>query len=144
MSSPLSRVLVELLAQHEVLREIMTSCERLVGELEAGCLEPSVLAGLAREIARLRVAFDSHNRYEEQFLRPVLGDLDAFGEVRLDHMITDHVNEHRLVRAALDSSETDELRLTLDRLRSHLATEERYFLSSKVLRDDLVVVESSG
>src|SRR3954470_2610760 len=100
MSPPLSRVLAELLAQHEVLREIMTACERLAGDLEERCREPSLLASLAREVARLRVAFDSHNRYEEQFLRPVLGDIDAFGEVRLDHMITDHVNEHRLVRAA--------------------------------------------
>jgi len=141
MSRSLSRALAELLAQHEVLREMMTSCERLADEIEEGCLEPSLLA---REVARLRVAFDSHNRYEEQFLRPVLKDVDAFGEVRLDHMVTDHVEEHRLVRAGLDSSELGELRLTLDRLRGHLTAEERYFLSSKVLRDDLVSVESSG
>jgi sigma54-dependent transcription regulator len=141
MSRPLSRALAELLSQHELLRELMTSCERLAGELEDGCLEPSVLA---REVARLRVAFDSHNRYEEQFLRPVLTDIDAFGEVRLDQMVTDHVEEHRLVRCGLDSSEAGELRLTLARLRDHLIAEERYFLSSKVLRDDLVSIESSG
>ena len=141
MTPPLSRVLAELLVQHEALREIMASCEKLAAELEAGAIEPSPLA---REVARLRVAFDSHNRFEEQFLRPVLSDIDAFGEVRIDHMLADHVEEHRLVRAGLDSSETGELRLTLDRLRNHLAAEERYFLSSKVLRDDLVTVESSG
>lgn len=141
MGLPLSHVLTELLAQHQALREILTSCEQLAGELEAGRIEPSLLT---RKVARLRVAFDSHNRYEDQFLRPVLGDIDAFGAVRLDHMVADHMEEHRLVRVGLASSEIGELRLTLDRLRNHLTTEERYFLSSKVLHDDLVTIESSG
>jgi Hemerythrin HHE cation binding domain len=141
MNPPLSRTVTELLAEHEALRELIKRCEQLAGELEAGRIEP---AHLAREVGRLCVAFDAHNRYEEQFLRPVLGDVDAFGEVRLDRMVADHVEEHGLVRAGLDSNVTDELRLTLDRLRNHLAAEERDFLSAKVLRDDLVVVESGG
>jgi hypothetical protein len=36
------------------------------------------------------------------------------------------------------------LRGALDQLRVHLQAEERYFLSSKVLRDDLVTVEGAG
>jgi len=141
MSPPLSRALVELLAEHDALRELMRHCEALADELDDGRIEPACLAS---EVTRLRIAFDAHNRYEEQFLRPVLGDIDAFGEVRLDRMVADHVEEHGLVRAGLDGNVTDELRLTLDRLRNHLAMEERDFLSPKVLRDDLVVVESGG
>ena len=141
MRASLSRACKDLLAEHEVLRERMTRCEHLAADLDAGHI---VLTQLLREVARLRIAFDAHNRHEEQFLRPVLGALDAFGDVRLDRMVTDHVAEHRLVRAGLDSTVTDELRRTLDRLRHHLEAEERAFLSPKVLRDDLVVVEGGG
>jgi MFS family permease len=34
---------------------------------------------LTREVARLRLAFDAHNRFEEQLLRPVLLATDSFG-----------------------------------------------------------------
>jgi hypothetical protein len=141
MRASLSRACKDLLAEHQALRERMTQCEQLAADLDARHIE---LPQLLREVARLREAFDAHNRHEEQFLRPVLGDLDAFGDVRLDRMVTDHVAEHRLVRAGLDSAAPDELRRTLDRLRHHLEAEERAFLSSKVLRDDLVVVEGGG
>ena len=136
-----TRALTELLAQHAKLREIMNRCELLADELDAGHVEA---APVVNEVARLRIAFDAHNRFEEQYLRPVLRETDSFGDVRVDQMVADHVEEHRLMRRALGSSVTAVLRLTIDRLRGHLATEERYFLSSKVLRDDLVVVESTG
>jgi len=48
------------------------------------------------------------------------------------------------MRERLATTITGELRATLESLRAHLTTEERYFLSSKVLRDDLIVVESGG
>jgi hypothetical protein len=48
------------------------------------------------------------------------------------------------MRERLNTSITGELRAVLASLRAHLETEERYFLSSRVLRDDLIVVESGG
>jgi hypothetical protein len=36
------------------------------------------------------------------------------------------------------------LRATLYELRAHLAAEERVFLSARILRDDVVNVESTG
>jgi hypothetical protein len=59
-------------------------------------------------------------------------------------MIDEHVREHRAVASTLDDASADALRATLDMLARHLEEEERYFLSSKVLHDDLVSVESGG
>jgi hypothetical protein len=134
-------VVAELLGQHAAIRAIIGCCERLADQLERGATTPLTLT---HEVGRLRVAFDAHNRCEEHFLRPLLADSGAFAEVRLDHMFHDHVEEHRLVGSELASDIIDDLRMTLARLRDHLATEERYFLTAQALRDDVVVVESGG
>ncbi len=97
-----------------------------------------------RQIARLRIAFDAHNKFEEHLLRPILREVDAFGAVRVEQMVEDHTNEHRLMRERMSTGVTGELRAVLASLRAHLETEERYFLSSRVLRDDLIVVEGGG
>jgi hypothetical protein len=135
-----SKLLEQLKTQHDELRVMMDHCEQIADDLDGGRAQASELT---REIAKLRVAFDSHNRFEEQLLRPVLRELDAFADVRIDQMIADHVGEHRAMRHHLDGP-TAELRASLYELRAHLAAEERYFLSSKVLRDDVVTLESSG
>jgi hemerythrin len=137
MSPSPKQVLTELLEQHEEIRGIIDHCEQMADDLDAGTLEPNVLLA---EVARLRAVFDVHNRFEEKLLRPI----DAFGSVRVDKMVEDHVGEHRAMREGLDNPITAELRSTLAKLRQHLATEERFFLSSKVLREDIVVVEGGG
>lgn len=135
-----SRVLTELMAQHTALRERMDVCEELADALDAGGGDA---AQLAREVIELRVAFEAHNAFEEQLLRPVLLEMDAFGEVRIDRMVSDHVGEHRAVERQLEGP-TGELRGALDQLRVHLEAEERYFLTANVLRDDTIIVESGG
>lgn len=136
-----SKLLTELLKQHQSLRAMIDACDKLADELESGQGDPTALT---REVAKLRLAFDAHNRFEEQLLRPVLREIDAFGDVRIDRMIADHLGEHRAVREHLGEGPVAVLRAALDHLRVHLQAEERYFLSSKVLRDDLVTVESGG
>jgi len=136
-----AHLLKELLQQHKALRTMMEHCERIAEDLDAGRAAPGALT---REVAKLRVAFDAHNRFEEDLLRPVLRDIDAFGDVRIDEMIADHVSEHRAMRQQLGDGPTAELRLAIDTLRIHLEAEEKYFLSAKVLRDDLVTVESGA
>jgi len=136
-----SKVLEQLIAQHDELRAIMDRCEELADRLDAG--EGNPLA-LTREVAKLRLAFDAHNKFEEQLLRPVLHEMDAFGDVRIDRMFSEHVDEHRSMRQQLGDPTTNALRAVIDKLRVHLQAEERYFLSSKVLRDDVVSVEGGG
>ena len=140
---PTSRAdaLAELLAQHDVLRTIMDRCELLADQFEAG---HDVRDALAREIVRMRVAFDQHNETEERQLRPILSDADAFGGVRIDRMLADHIDEHRAMRRRFVLGPTEDLRETIAMLRAHLAGEERVFLTPRVVRDDLVVVEGGG
>jgi hemerythrin HHE cation binding domain-containing protein len=140
-SYPPSKALHELQAQHDALRAIMDRCDELVAAFEAG---EDTTVELTREVARLRVAFDAHNRFEEQLLRPVLLDVDAFGPVRVERMLEEHVGEHRAMRDQLAAGTVGELEAVIAMLRAHLAAEERYFLSSRVLRDDVINVESTG
>lgn len=136
-----SKLLGELLAQHDELRAIMDRCEELADQFDAG---QSTAIALTGEVARLRLAFDTHNKFEEQLLRPVLREIDAFGDVRIERMFHDHVGEHRAMRLQLGDATTNALRAAIDSLRVHLQAEERYFASSKVLRDDVVSIESTG
>jgi len=130
-----SHALAELGAQHARLRDLIAHCEDLADGVDAGQVEPSQLLG---EVVALRLAFDAHNQFEEQMLRPVLLDVDWLGAVRVSRMVEDHVEEHRSMRRELDRTTTAELRGVLASLLAHLASEERYFLTTKVLRDDLV------
>ena len=140
MRSTPSHVCAALMHQHDQLRVMMNRCEQLADDVEAGISSPDVLT---REVAKLRIALDAHNKYEEQLLRPVLHELDAFADVRIERMVADHVAEHRSIHRGLAAGPTAQLRDAIDTLRVHLAGEERYFVTSKVLRDDLVVVEGS-
>lgn len=137
-----SRALTELIAQHDSLREMMDRCEDLADTLDAHPSGDPI--PLTKELARLRLAFDAHNKYEEQLLRPVLLEHDSFGPVRVERMVEDHVHEHRAIRDRLGSPATSALRDVIETLRAHLDAEERYLLSSKVLRDDLVTIEGAG
>jgi hemerythrin-like domain-containing protein len=136
-----SKLLAELLHQHDELRKIMDRCEELADALDAGKGDALLLT---REIAKLRVAFDAHNKFEEQLLRPVLREIDAFGDVRIERMFNEHVGEHRSMGLQLGDATTNALRGAIDSLRVHLQAEERYFLSSKVLRDDVISIENGA
>jgi hypothetical protein len=140
-ASGMNAALSELLAQHDQLRTMIDRCEQLADELDAGRGSVEVLG---REIVRLRLAFDHHNKVEESELRPLLRDSGAFGDVRIDRMVSEHIEEHRAMGQRFNNGPTAELRGTLAMLREHLATEERYFLSTRIVRDDLVVVEGGG
>ncbi len=119
---------------------MMDRCEQSVDDLEQGRID---IVEIAHETARLRLAFAAHNTFEEQILRPLLLANDAFGIVRCDRMIEDHVAEHRELRdrllAATDS--TAHFRDVIETLRAHLDAEERYLLTAKVLRPAVASAE---
>ena len=137
---PLTRfgALAELISQHDGLRALMARCEDLADEVDTGGGDPGALAAL---ITRLREAFEAHNKFEEAILRPVLLAEDTHGAVRIERMVEDHVHEHRHVRQRLGAPSTDELRDVIETLRAHLEAEERYLLTSKVLRDDTLPLQ---
>jgi hypothetical protein len=133
-----SRALAELQAQHEAIRRMMRRCEQLADELDDGGMD---VEQLTREVVRLRLALDAHNRCEEQLLRPVLQEEDAFADARIERMLEDHVGEHHAMRECLNASETRTLRETLAMLRAHLASEEQYLLDARVLHDDVISLD---
>lgn len=104
----------ELLRQHAEIRVLIDHCEGLADELDRGAIEP---ASVLMEVAHLRDTFETHCRYEERFVRPIIDDA--------------HINEHRGAAEVLGSPITGELRATLARLRNHLDSEDRYFLSQE-------------
>ena len=129
-----SEMLAALARQHADLRERIARCEQLADRFDADLLDP---AQLLREVAALRAAFDDHNHFEESALGPVLLDANWLGAARTARMVEDHVEEHRALQRDLDVGTAAALRAVLASLLRHLEAEERYFLTSKVLRDDL-------
>ena len=153
-----SRARAVLAAQHAILREMIDRCEELADKVD---VDYAGVTELALEVARLRIAFDEHNRLEEPLLQPLLLDAEwrpraidlargrgpappwpegipaGRGAVRVSRTVEDHVEEHRAMRIGLAATPTGDLRGVLASLRDHLATEERYLVSRKVLRDDL-------
>lgn len=104
--------IAELLRQHAEIRVLIDHCERLADELDRGAIEP---AAVLMEVAQLRDVFEAHCRYEERFVRPIIDNA--------------HIDEHRGAAEVLGSPITSELRATLVRLRHHLDSEDRYFLT---------------
>jgi hypothetical protein len=100
--------LTELRAQHEELRTLIDHCEVLADALDAGRIEPFLVLAA---VAELRSKLSAHNRFEERVLPAI------------DH--DDHATEHRAVYEGLEI--TRELRETLQCLRRHIASEERWF-----------------
>jgi hypothetical protein len=122
----------ELISQHDGLRDMMDHCEDLMDTLDAH--PDGDPAPLTRELAKLRHAFAIHNKFEESLLKPVLLERDRFGTQRVDRMVSDHVEEHRLIGLRLSSPALEMLRDVVETLRAHLDAEERYLLSSQALR----------
>lgn len=131
---PLPGTLGELISQHDGLRALMDECEDEADRVDADpAADPAPLVHL---LARLRAAFEAHNLFEEQLLRPVLLESDEFGAVRVDRMVDDHVHEHRAMAHRLGAPAVAELRDVIETLRAHLEAEERYLLTARVLRED--------
>ncbi len=117
----------DLLSQHSELRQLMDLCELLADQLDAGQIEPDELT---REVMHLRGMFDSHTRFEEQFLRPILREANLFGSPRLEVMLEQHARDHRTMQMRIAPGITAELRLTISTLRSHLELEEDQLVSA--------------
>jgi len=117
-----TRVLAELSAQHTMLRGMMERCEELADELDAGRMGP---LQLEREVERLRLAVEAHDRFEEQVVHPMVL---AAGVIEM------HVAKHRAMRARLGPTATRELRAVIADLRAHLSEEERYFVMAQPVR----------
>ena len=136
-----SQALAMLREQHDQLRVLADECEALAAPVAA---DREITTDLRRAVAKLRIAWEAHNRYEESVLAPILLATDAFGELRVEEMVRGHRHEHVLVRSTMTPTTVRELRSVLALLRRHLAEEEAFFLTNRIVRDDLVTLEASG
>jgi hypothetical protein len=88
------------------------------------------------------VALDAHNDAEEGQLEDLLRTGDAWGSIRLENMLLEHLEEHRELREALTAPDALSLSRAIPQfaedLRAHMDHEEKTFLSAEVLRDDIV------
>jgi hypothetical protein len=136
-----SEALALLREQHEQIRQLADRCDAAL----AACADHEPIAdeaGLA--VARLRIAVNAHNRDEEALLGPILVATDAFGPVRVGEMMRGHAAEHQLLREALYAPTVAAIRPVIAQLRAHLEDEEAFFLTHRIVRDDLVSVEADG
>jgi hypothetical protein len=135
----------ELMRQHDQLRHLLAACQ-------ASSASASDLDSLVERVHALATAFEAHNTYEEAELRSLLLEADAFGEVRVQQMLADHVAEHATLRTTLSAAAAATTLAEAARhvgaaatmLRDHLAAEEKQFLNPRVLRDDVVVADTTG
>ena len=126
----------------EIRRELLDQHAEIHRRLEtARFAEPKDLHGaLVRLADYLRV----HNLREEELMTEIFPQLDAWGMIRAEVMVGEHLEEHReLWEAVLDTSETTDeavaaskTRELCERIHEHMLREEKVFLNEEVLSDE--------
>lgn len=99
---------------------------------------------LHHALVHLASLLRAHNQREEELMKDVFPTLDAWGPIRKEIMLEEHVEEHQQVVDALmtassapDAVEAAKKTIKLfDRLLGHMAREEKVFLSEDVLSDE--------
>ena len=126
----LSEIRQELIGQHVELHHRMES---------ARMADPTELHGaLVRVADFLRM----HNLREEELMTEVFPTLDAWGMIRAEVMVGEHLEEHReLWEAVLDIARMDpeaaraKATQLFEQLHVHMLREEKVFLNDDVLSD---------
>ena len=128
----------KLLTQHNRIRSHLDRCKLLAHELLAG--EPVGLE-LDAALTQLRGDFIEHNATETALVGPLLHNSPDWGSVLIDRMLEEHVAEHSAFWEKMSGSVHDvaaQIDDLVEELESHMAAEERTFLSPVVLRDDVI------
>ncbi len=140
------------LGGHLLLRRIVEDIERLaVAELDAPGSAVNHLRSRALELVS---TFFAHLDLEERVLVPVLSGIDAWGPVRVERLLADHVQQRQRmqeVRTRCGEAEVVDdgalaralLQLALE-LAEDMAWEEREMLHPDLLRDDIIEVKQFG
>lgn len=126
----------------EIRRELLDQHAEIHRRLEIARLaEPKDLHGA---LVRLADVLRVHNLREEELMTEIFPQLDAWGMIRAEVMVGEHLEEHReLWEAVLDTSEATEPDVTASRTRelcerihAHMLREEKVFLNDDVLSDE--------
>lgn len=144
-----SEIRKELLDQHAGLRTRIDATRAAAERWKGGEIAREELRSC---LAVLADGVRAHNRREEELLRDLMPNADAWGPARAEVMQETHVQEHRdLYEALIDAGAAADanagvppvLKL-LDQMTEHIKREESSFLGADVLRDDAVTPDFFG
>ncbi len=140
-----SEIRCRILLDHQTLRGVLLSLERLGQQVSAG--HTHLVGPLRLEGEELLARLLTHMKWEDVHLRPALLAADAWGEARAERLDRDHREQRALLEHSLsrvqDTSRPAPLlaRNLLDLialLRTDMDEEERDLLDPRVVRDDVV------
>jgi len=145
----LENIRITLLAQHELLRRHITRARQLA---ELWSKKERFRNDLEQCLRDLAEELTSHNKCEERLLGDIMPTIDAWGPLRAEAMLDEHMAEHQALAHQLNvaSRETDarigaaRLSTMLQTLLEHMENEERTFLSESILSDSLAPRDTFG
>jgi len=129
---------LQLLAQHDRIRQHLERCTRLAAQQRAG--DP-VSEELDEALARLRDEFADHNQAETEIIASLLKGPAAWSSLMVDRMLEEHVGEHAAFWELLSGTRdevAERIAELAEQLDAHMAAEERTFLSPMTLREDVL------
>jgi len=149
MTMSASKIRTELLGQHGEIRKRIEEVRAAMDKLRKG---ESARDLLRTTLAHLADAVRRHNHREEELLKDVIPNVDAWGPARAEVMVEEHGKEHQEIYAALvEAGATPDgdvaagiVAKLLERMNEHMAVEEKVLLGEDVLHDDLVPREYFG
>jgi iron-sulfur cluster repair protein YtfE (RIC family) len=129
---------MELLAQHDRIRDHLATCTRL-----ARLYKSHELGGheLDAALEALRDELAVHNATESAVIRRLLQGPAAWGGLMIDRMLEEHVAEHATFWELLQGTRAEvagRIDDLADELDAHMAAEERTFLAPATLRQDVI------
>lgn len=144
-----SEVRARILAEHQRLSTLLNEVEQCARQVEAG--DSSATRRLLHEGRELYGFLMSHLALEDLILLPALRETPGFGKARADALDAEHRQQRddfRLLAHSQGSTSDMELAqrylgLIAD-LREDMAREERDFLGTQLLRDDIMPSDTFG
>ena len=89
---------------HAMMRGLLDDVERACRALDE--LRPESLVRFREATRMLYVAFDDHLATEEGDFAPILRTVDAWGEVRVDNMVSEHNDQRRLILELVERADS--------------------------------------
>ncbi|MEM1418091.1 MAG: CBS domain-containing protein [Myxococcota bacterium] len=145
-----SEIRKRILRAHGELRTHLARVDQLVSWLRDG--HPESAATLKSWARELNLLLKAHMAEEEQMLLPALVDADGFGPVRAAALREEHALQQRSltrVMTEIDAEASpeglaDRVSRFVEDVRRDMDEEERLYVSSKLLKDDLMPADYFG
>ena len=90
---------------HATMRALLDDVERACRALDE--LRAASLLRFRDAVWTLYVAFDEHLATEEGYFAPILRTVDAWGDLRVVNMLTEHNDQRRIILELVEKAEKD-------------------------------------